>query len=156
MPLHLAMFHSKAADMIYLSIFKGSYSVQLRLNLYHFFPEREEGSCEGLKGRCCPASTHLYTAMCFTKGSCCGDTALQHPQRSWLISALTDTSRVKVSPAVSQDTPGALLNRETEGPSPTQWSVRRKLLHLIGKSQWYPSGLVQDQDPLSVGLTSRL
>lgn len=122
MPLHLAMFQMasfKRAEIIYLRVFKGSYAVQLRQNLYHFFPEQEEGSCKGLKGRCCPASTHLYTATCCTKRPCCGDTASQHLQRSWVVSALTSTGRVKVSYSFTECSP-SLAEWGAEGPGPTQ------------------------------------
>lgn len=114
--------------MIYLSIFKGSYSVQLRRNLYHFFPEREEESCEGregLKRRCCPASTHVYTAMRCMKRFCCGDTASQHPQRSWVVSALPDTSRVKVSCCLT----GCSLTLAEQG----DWSFQSHTVICIGE-----------------------
>lgn len=144
--------------MIYLSIFKGRYSVQLRPNLYHFFPEREEESCEGregLKRRCCPASTHIYTAMCCMKRFCCGDTASQYPQRSWVVFALPDTSRVKVSCCLT----GRSLTLAEQG----DWSFQSHTVICIGeitssyrKSPVKSTRFSTGPRPLSVGLRSRL
>lgn len=59
---------------------------------------------------------------------------------------LSPTQAESRCPTLSLNAPRALLNKGTEGPSPTQWSVE-KITSSYRKIQCCPSNLVQHQAP---------
>lgn len=110
----------------------------------------------------------IYTPPCATEGAvlswrdaavksllfrrfhclgCC--LIIQRSPGCFLLSLASAESR---SPALSQDASQALSHGDKRSQF---YTARDKWPHFIETSQWCPSGLVQAQESLSVGLTNR-